>query len=109
MVDALDADAFDDLRTDLAAVAAERIDEDTPAEEALWEAVGGVVPELTRPVSDSIVEHSAFSPIEPLVEEVVTQRESDDDERRRAEAITVLLCELDDRLAEDGYDPVGFA
>lgn len=108
MTDALTATEFEQLRADLLDVATTRIDDETPAEEALWEAVGGVVPELTRPVSDAIIDHSAFDPIGPLVEEVVSQRDSDGDERRRAEAITVLLQEIDTKLDSAGYDSAGF-
>jgi len=44
--------------------------------------------------------------MDDLVEEVAAMRDSDDAERVRAEAFTVLLQDVNARVAaRDGYDP----
>lgn len=109
MSDELSREEYDELRTELSTAAIDRIDAGADPEEALWEIVGGVVPQLTRPVCDAIVDYSEHAPLDALVEQVTAQRESSEDEHRRAEAITVLLQEVDEVVAEEGKDSAGFA
>ncbi|NHN46083.1 hypothetical protein G9464_00530 [Halostella sp. JP-L12] len=75
-------------------------------EDALWSAVGGFVPEMEREVCEDVLAHADATPMADLVEEVAAVRDSDDDERVRAEAFTVLLQDVNARVAaRDGYDP----
>lgn len=100
---------YDALRAELATTAAERIDAGGEPEAVLWDVVGDVVPRLTQQVCDAILDHSEHDPLDGLVDEVATARDSDDDERRRAEAITVLLQDVDRRLVNDGVEHAGIA
>jgi hypothetical protein len=77
---------------------------DCNPEAVLWDAVGTVVPQLTRPVSEAVLEYSSFAPLDPVVEKATTDRNSDEEEIRRAEAVTVLLQEATERL--DGREEI---
>lgn len=74
---------------------------DCNPEAVLWDAVGDVVPQLTRPVCDAVIEHSSHTPLQPVVEKATSDRNSDEDEIRRAEAVTVLLQEATERLEDN--------
>ena len=75
-------------------------------EDALWSAVGGFVPEMEREVCEAVLDHADATPMDDLVEEVAAMRDSDDAERVRAEAFTVLLQDVNARVAaRDGYAP----
>lgn len=108
MSDALAREEYDAMCTDLTEAATDRIDEGDDPEEVLWDVVGDAVPRLTRPVSEAILDYSEYAPLDPLVEQVTADRDSDEAERRRAEAITVLLQEIDAAARADGYDGAGF-
>lgn len=75
-------------------------EEDCNPEAVLWDAVGIVVPQLTRPLCEAILEHSDCTPLSAVVEKATTDRGSDEDEIRRAEAVTVLLQEATERLED---------
>lgn len=105
MTDALPREEFEALCDRLADDVVDRLDGGADPEDALWDAVSAAVPRLTRPVCDAILDRSARDPIAPLVAQVTADRGSDEDERRRAQAITVLLQEVDRRVADrDEYD-----
>lgn len=71
-------------------------------EEILWSAVGSFVPRMEATVCESILSLGGSDPLDDLVEEVVAVRDSDGDERLRAEAFTVLLQDVDGRVAARG-------
>lgn len=108
MTDELSREEYEDLRAKLTTAAIDRIDAGDDPEEALWEIVGGVVPQLTRPVCDAIIDYSEHVPLDALVDQVTAHRESSEDEHRRAEAITVLLQEVDEAVTDDGNPGAGF-
>lgn len=68
--------------------------------DALWGAVGDVVPELTDSDCRRVLELADSEPDAALVEEVTSHRDSDGAERLRARALTVLVADLRDRLEE---------
>ena len=98
MTDRLDAAAYDDLLAELETTVDERRDGDAADDAVVWEAVGDVVPRLTSAVCEDVLELAAHDPDPALVEEVVQFRQSDDDERLRAEAVTALVADLQDRV-----------
>lgn len=95
----MDAGAYDDLLDDLAAAVDDRAGADGDATDAVWTAVGDVVPQLTEPVCERVLELSDTQPDEALVDHVTSERASDDAERLRAEAVTALVGDLETRLA----------
>lgn len=76
-------------------------EEDCNPEAVLWDAVGAVVPQLTRPLCEAILDHSSCTPLAAVVDQATTDRNSDEDEIRRAEAVTVLLQEATRRLEDN--------
>lgn len=116
-MDDLDADGYDGLLDRLAADAAGRVGERRPDErgasdgdergedadpvvDAVWGAVGDVVPELTDHACRRVLEHADHEPDAALVEEVATHRGSDDAERLRARALTALVADVQDRVRD---------
>jgi hypothetical protein len=71
-------------------------------QDALWAAVGAFVPEMERSVCEDVLAHADATPMEDLVTEVAAMRDSGDDERTRAEAFTVLLQDVNARVAATG-------
>ena len=104
MTGTFDATDVDIICEQVVEGATERWEEDSTPEDVLWDAVGEVVPQLTRPFCDAILEHSTFTPLTPIVERATSDRGSDEDEIKRAEAVTVLLQEATERL--EGSDEV---
>ncbi|WP_323191375.1 hypothetical protein [Halostella sp. PRR32] len=73
-------------------------------DDALWSAVGAFVPEMEADVCEAVLDNAAAEPLDDLVEEVAAMRESDENEQLRAEAFTVLLQDVNARVAaRDGY------
>jgi hypothetical protein len=73
-------------------------------DDALWSAVGTFVPEMEVDVCEAVLGHAAADPLDDLVDEVVAMRDSDENEQLRAEAFTVLLQDVNARVAaRDGY------
>lgn len=70
-------------------------------EDAVWDAVGDVVPGLTAEVCESVLAHADREPDAGLVDEVTSARDSGDDERLRARAVTVLVADVRSALAGD--------
>lgn len=97
----LSPEAYDDLLDRLADGATEQA-EGEPDTDAIWAAVGQVVPELTDPVSERILDLADSEPDARLVDVVTEERHSDDEEHRRAEAVTVLVQDVEARLVEEG-------
>lgn len=104
----LSQDAYDDLVDRLAGDAANRTVEgarETDGDyvgalrDAVWESVARAVPSLTEPVCRRVLELGANDPDEELVDAVADERRSDDDERLRAQAVTVLVQDVTARIA----------
>jgi len=73
-------------------------------DDALWSAVGSFVPEMEEDVCEAVLDHAAADPLDDLVGKVSAMRDSDENERLRAEAFTVLLQDVNARVAaRDGY------
>lgn len=72
--------------------------------DAVWESVARVVPHLTEPVSRRVLELADHEPDDELVDAVTEDRSSDDDERLRAEAVTVLVHDVTARIASAAPD-----
>lgn len=94
----LSAEAYDDLVDELATTAAEGSRAE-PGSDAIWDAVGSVVPELTEPVCRRVVEVADHEPDAELVDVVTEDRRSDGEERLRAQAVTVLVQDVEARLS----------
>jgi len=67
MPETFDATDVDIICEQVVEGATERWEEDSTPEDVLWDAVGEVVPQLTRPFCDAILEHSTFTPLTPIV------------------------------------------
>lgn len=98
MTDLTSHEQYDSLVDRLADLAVDRAD-DRPQQDDLWEAVSDFVPEMTAPVCDRVLSLSTSEPMVELVEEVTQVRDSDAAEYRRAEAVTVLLQDVQARVA----------
>lgn len=73
-------------------------------DDALWSAVGAFVPKMEVDVCEEVLGHAAADPLDDLVDEVAAMRDSDENEQLRAEAFTVLLQDVNARVAaRDGY------
>lgn len=94
----LDAEAYDALVAELAADAAEELP-DRSRSDAVWDAVGAVVPRMTDPACERVLDLAANEPDDALVEQVTEERESDDAEALRAEALTALVADVEERVA----------
>lgn len=94
MDEELDAAAYESLVEGLARDARDGRSADDP----VWDAVGDVVADLTPPVCRRVLEHAANEPQDDVVAEVTEVRESDDAERLRARALTVLVADVRDRV-----------
>jgi len=88
---------YDTLIDNLAMDARERAD-GPPTNDDCWESVSAYVPELSGPVCERVLELSDSDPDEELVEHVTDARGSNDDEYRRAQAVTVLLQDVEAQL-----------
>jgi hypothetical protein len=99
----LDADAYDELVDDLAAEAAGEIPGRSRSD-AVWDAVGAVVPQMTDDVCERVLTLADSEPRDALVEQVTSERDSDDAETLRAEALTALVGDVEARIAEDADD-----
>lgn len=96
----LDAETYDELVADLAADAAAELS-DRSRSDAVWDAVGAVVPRMTDPVCERVLELADNEPDDALVQQVTAERESDDAEALRAEALTALVADVDDRVVAE--------
>jgi len=98
LVDRLAGEAADRTVDD----ARERGDDDyvEALRNAVWDTVGRIVPELTEPVCRRVLELADHEPDEALVDAVTEERHSDEAERLRAEAVTVLVHDVTARIAE---------
>lgn len=94
----LDAEAYDTLVGDLAAEAAKELPDQSRAD-AVWDAVGAVVPRMSDPVCERVLELAENEPDDALVEQVTDERDSDDAETLRAEALTALVADVEERVA----------
>lgn len=94
----LDAETYDALLADLAADVRDRPEEERG--DAIWDAVGDLVPKMTAPVCARVLDLAEHEPDDTLVAEVMATRASDQDERRRAEAVTALVADLEARTAD---------
>jgi hypothetical protein len=94
----LDPEAYDSLVGDLAAEAAEALPEQSRPD-AVWDAVGAVVPRMTDSVCERVLELAENEPDDALVAQVTEERESDDAETLRAEALTALVADVEERVA----------
>jgi hypothetical protein len=94
----LDAEAYDALGAELAAEAAAELPERSRPD-AVWDAVGAVVPRMTDAVCERVLELAEHEPDDALVEQVTEERESDDAETLRAEALTALVADVEERVA----------
>ncbi|QSG01587.1 hypothetical protein [Natranaeroarchaeum sulfidigenes] len=90
--------AYDALIDDLVADARARAE--PPENEDVWASVSDRVPELTGDVCDRILTLSTTAPDAELVEEVTAARDSTEAERKRAQALTVLVQDVETRLDE---------
>jgi hypothetical protein len=101
----MDATEYDALVERLADdVVAALHDDDADDDDALWSAVGSFVPRMEADVCEAVLDHAAADPLDDLVGEVSAMRDSDENERLRAEAFTVLLQDVNARVAaRDGY------
>jgi len=90
---------YDALIDNLEMDARERAD-GAPTNDDCWESVSAFVPELSGQVCDRVLELSDSDPDEELVEHVTDARGSNDAEYRRAEAVTVLLQDVEARLGD---------
>ena len=97
MADLETREQYDALIDHLAADARERTD-GAPTQDDCWDSVSAFVPELTAPVCDRVLELSDREPLADLVEHVTDARGSDEAEYRRAEAVTVLLQDVEASL-----------
>lgn len=100
MADLDSPEQYDALIENLAMDARERAD-GPPTNDDCWESVSAFVPELSGPVCERVLELSDSDPDEELVERVTDARGSNDAEYRRAEAVTVLLQDVEARLGDD--------
>jgi len=100
MTDLDSRERYDALIDDLAIDARERAD-GAPTNDDCWDSVSAFVPELSGPVCERVLELSDSDPDEELVEHVTDARGSNDAEYRRAEAVTVLLQDVEARFAAD--------
>lgn len=91
---------YDDLVDRLADEAADDLP-DRSRSDAVWEAVGDVVPRMTDAVCERVLALADSEPDAGLVEEVTKERGSDDAERLRARALTALVGDVQTRLAAD--------
>ncbi|AGN00509.1 hypothetical protein L593_02790 [Salinarchaeum sp. Harcht-Bsk1] len=99
----LDAEQYDDLVADLAAQATTELPDRSRAD-AVWDTVGTVVPQLTDPVCNRVLDLADSEPRDALVEQVTSERGSDDAERLRAEALTALVGDVEARVVADTGD-----
>lgn len=97
----IDADEYDDLVADLADEAALELPGRSRSD-AVWDAVGGVVPQLSDAICERVLDLADSEPDDALVEEVTSERDSDDAEQRRAQALTALVGDVEARLAAEG-------
>lgn len=97
---AMDPTEYGDLVDDLVEDARPAADA-TSANEAAWEVVGDLVPELTDDACNCVLEYADHGPNEAVVAVVTDERGSDDVERRRAEAVSALVRDVEAGL-EDG-------
>jgi len=95
----LDPESYDELVADLAADAATELP-DRSRTDAVWDTVGAVVPKLSDPVCRRVLELADSEPNDALVEQVTSERGSDDAERLRAEALTALVADVEARVIE---------
>lgn len=93
----LDAAGYDALLDSLADDVTERSGTGDRSD-AIWDAVGTVVPQLAPPACERLLEHADHEPDDGLVDEVTAFRGSDSDERQRARAVTALVEDLQTRL-----------
>lgn len=93
----LDADEYDAALDRLAAEAADGVPDGTSTD-AVWDAVGHVVPQLTAPTCRRVLELAESDPDEALVETVATERASDDAERLRARAVSAIVEDVTARV-----------
>ena len=98
MTDLDTREQYDALIDDLAADARERAGS-APTQDDCWDSVSAFVPQLTAPVCDRVLELSEREPLADLVEHVTDARGSDEAEYRRAQAVTVLLQDVEASLA----------
>jgi hypothetical protein len=94
MTDLDSPERYDALIDDLAEDARERA-AGTPTQDDCWDSVSAFVPELTGGVCERVLELSDSDPLDELVEHVAETRKSDAAEYRRAEAVTVLLQDVE--------------
>lgn len=94
----LSAEEYDELLDRLATDARDDAD-GRPGADAVWDAVGAVVPRMTDPVCERVLELADNEPDDALVEQVTEERESDDAETLRAEALTALVADVEERVA----------
>lgn len=97
MTDLESREQYDALIGDLSEDARQRA-AGHPTNEDCWDSISAFVPELTGPVCDRVLELSDSEPIDELVEHVTEARDSSTEEYRRAEAVTVLLQDVEGRL-----------
>lgn len=82
-------------------IAANAEDQATPpTNEDVWASVSDVVPKLTGAVCDRVLDLSTRVPDDELVDEVTAARDSTAAETKRAEAVTVLVQDVETRLRE---------
>ena len=103
MTDLETREQYEALIDDLAADARERSSGE-PTTDDCWDSVAAFVPELTGPVCARVLELSEREPAADLVEHVTDARGSDDAEFQRAEAVTVLLQDVELRLGAAGAE-----
>lgn len=96
----LGAAEYDDLVDRLAAAAADDLP-DRSRSDAVWDAVGDVVPRMTDTLCERVLVLADSEPDAGLVAEVTSERGSDDAEQLRARALTALVGDVETRLAAD--------
>ncbi|SNZ15982.1 hypothetical protein SAMN06269185_2666 [Natronoarchaeum philippinense] len=99
MTDLETREQYEALIDDLAADARERSPGE-PTTDDCWDSVAAFVPELSGPVCARVLELSDSDPDAELVEHVTDARDSDAAEHQRAEAVTVLLQDVELRLSD---------
>ncbi|WP_248515872.1 hypothetical protein [Salinarchaeum laminariae] len=99
----LDAEEYDELVGALATEAADELPMQNRSD-AVWDTVGALVPQMTDAVCERVLELADSDPQDALVEQVTDERDSDDAETVRAEALTALVGDVEARLAETGAE-----
>lgn len=96
----LDADEYDELVGALAEEAAAALP-DRSRSDVVWDAVGAVVPQMTDRVCERVLDLAGGEPDDALVEQVTAERGSDEAETLRAEALTALVADVEERVGAE--------